>query len=285
MKAPASIAACQSGLFSSGNIMDLGTNDLLVTVENGIGIVTMNRPERRNALSNEMTLLMPSVLQELARNPAVGCVVLTGAGGAFCAGGDIKNMASVASNLTLESGYDRLRADMEIGAWLHEMPKPTIAMVRGAAAGAGFSFALACDIRIVSEKSKLTAAFANVAFSGDHGASYFLTQIVGSARAREILLFPEIMDGRRAFELGLVSQVVPDEKLEETAMALARRAADGPQVAYRYMKRNLNAAETQPLRQILDLEAYHMTRCRFTDDHKIAIAAYANNMSPKFVGR
>ncbi len=261
------------------------TDHLLVNIEDGIATVIMNRPERRNALSNEMTLELPQLLSDLARDRKVGCVVLTGAGGAFCAGGDIKNMADAASSVSLETGSERLRADMEAGAWLHEMPKPTIAMLRGAVAGAGLSFALACDVRIASEKTKMTSAFANVAFSGDHGASYFLTKMVGSAKAREIMLFPEVMDGRRAFELGLVNQVVADEKLEEMVMTLARRAAKGPQIAYGYMKRNLNAAETQNLRQVLDLEAYHMTRCRFTEDHKIATQAFADNKPPVFVGR
>jgi 2-(1,2-epoxy-1,2-dihydrophenyl)acetyl-CoA isomerase len=165
------------------------------------------------------------------------------------------------------------------------MPKPTIAMVRGAAAGAGLSIALACDLRVAGESAKFATAFARVGYSGDFGGSWFLTQLVGTAKARELYYTAEIVDAKTAAQLGIVNRVVPDEKLEDETMTLARKLANGPRVALRYMKRNMNAAETQPLAQCLDLEAMHHTRTGFTEDHKEATKAFVEKREPIFKGR
>ncbi|MCG8690833.1 MAG: enoyl-CoA hydratase-related protein, partial [Minwuiales bacterium] len=137
------------------------TNDLLETVENGVATLTMNRPDRLNAMSSAMLKAMLEALPRLAEDPDVGVVVLTGAGKGFCAGGDVKAMAEGTefAETSLEGKAQSLRSSMEISRWLHEMPKPTIAMVRGAAAGAGLSLALACDMRVASENTKFTTAF------------------------------------------------------------------------------------------------------------------------------
>jgi 2-(1,2-epoxy-1,2-dihydrophenyl)acetyl-CoA isomerase len=214
-------------------------------------------------------------------------VVVTGAGRGFCAGGDVKAMAEGTEmpGTTLEERAQGLRASMEVSRWLHEMPKPTIAMVRGAAAGAGLSIALACDLRVAGDSARFATAFARVGYSGDFGGSYFLTQLVGTAKARELYYTAEIVDAQQALGLGLVNRVVPDARLEGETMALAQRIARGPRVALRYMKRNMNAAETGTLKELLDLEAWHHTRTGMTDDHREAARAFVDKREPTFKGR
>ncbi len=262
------------------------SDTLIETVEDGVAVLTMNRPDRRNAMNQEMLAAMREVLPRLARDKDVGCVVLTGANGAFCAGGDVKGMA--ASNnqeRILEEQIQDLRTNMEVSAWLHEMPKPTIAIVRGAAAGAGLSLALACDLRVAADTAKITTAFANVGFSGDFGGSYFLTKILGTARARELYYLPRVLSGDEAAALGLVNQAVADAEAEATGMDMARRIAAGPRIAYRYMKRNMNAAEYVSMRDALDYEASGHARCGLTEDHKNAAIAFAEKRQPVFAGR
>ena len=263
------------------------SQDLLETVKDGVAVLTMNRPDRLNALSGEMLDTMLEALPRLADDPNVGCIVLTGAGRGFCAGGDVKAMAEgrEMSGDTLEERAQGLRSKMETSRWLHEMPKPTIAMVRGAAAGAGLSLALACDVRIAGESAKFGTAFARVGYSGDFGGSYYLTQLVGTAKARELYYTAELVDARHALELGLVNRVVADDRLEEETLLLAAKIARGPRVAYRYMKRNLNAAENGTLKDLLDLEAWHHTRTGQTDDHREATKAFVEKREPVFRGR
>jgi len=263
------------------------SQDLLETVKDGVAVLTMNRPDRLNALSGEMLDTMLEALPRLADDPNVGCIVLTGAGRGFCAGGDVKAMAEgrEMSGDTLEERAQGLRSKMETSRWLHEMPKPTIAMVRGAAAGAGLSLALACDLRIAGESAKFGTAFARVGYSGDFGGSYYLTQLVGTAKARELYYTAELVDARHALELGLVNRVVADDRLEEETLLLAAKIARGPRVAYRYMKRNLNAAENGTLKDLLDLEAWHHTRTGQTDDHREATKAFVEKREPVFRGR
>jgi 2-(1,2-epoxy-1,2-dihydrophenyl)acetyl-CoA isomerase len=174
---------------------------------------------------------------------------------------------------------------METSRWLHEMPKPTIAMVRGPAAGAGLSLAMACDMRVASDTARFGTAFARVGYSGDFGGSYYLTQLVGTAKARELYFTADLLDAQQALALGLVNRVVPDARLEEETMALASRLARGPRVAYRYMKRNMNAAESAGLKEMLDLEAWHHTRTGMTEDHREAARAFVEKREPQFKGR
>jgi len=172
-----------------------------------------------------------------------------------------------------------------VSRWLHEMPKPTIAMVRGAAAGAGLSIALACDLRIASDSARFGTAFARVGYSGDFGGSWFLTRLVGTAKARELYYTAELLDAAQALALGMVNRVVPDARLEDETMALAHKIASGPRVAFRYMKRNMNAAEHDSLADHLDLEAWHHTRTGMTEDHREAARAFVEKREPVFKGR
>lgn len=261
--------------------------DLIESVKDGVAVLTMNRPDRLNALSRPMLDAMLEALARLAEDGAVGVVVLTGAGRGFCAGGDVKAMAEGGETMgvTLEERAQALRSRMETSRWLHEMPKPTIAMVRGAAAGAGLSLAMACDMRIASDSARFGTAFARVGYSGDFGGSFFLTQLVGTAKARELYYTADLVDAQEAHRIGLVNRVVPDARLEEETMALASRLARGPRIAYRYMKRNMNAAESGTLKDLLDLEAWHHSRSGMTEDHREAARAFVEKREPVFKNR
>jgi 2-(1,2-epoxy-1,2-dihydrophenyl)acetyl-CoA isomerase len=263
------------------------STDLIERVKDGVAVLTLNRPDRLNAMSRPMLDALLEALPRLAEDPAVGVVVLTGAGRGFCAGGDVKAMAegNELGGQTMEERAQALRSRMETSRWLHEMPKPTIAMMRGPAAGAGLSLAMACDMRIASDTVKLGTAFARVGYSGDFGGSYYLTQLVGTAKARELYFTADLLDAQQALGLGLVNRVVADARLEEETMALASRLARGPRVAYRYMKRNMNAAESASLQEMLDLEAWNHTRTGMTEDHREAARAFVEKREPQFKGR
>ena len=263
------------------------TQDLLVSVENRVATLTMNRPDRRNALSPAMLDAMLEALGNAADDSAIGAVVLTGAGGAFCAGGDVKAMAEGTefSETGLEGKTRALRRSMETARLLHEMPKPTLAAIPGAAAGAGLSLALACDLRIAAETAKITTAFARVAYSGDFGGSWFLSKIVGTAKARELYYLAPIMTGAEAAAAGVVNRAAPEAEFDAVVRETANALANGPAIALGYMKRNMNAAEHLPLAACLDQEALHHTRCGMTDDHKEAAAAFVAKRAPVFHGR
>ncbi|HEX4994403.1 MAG TPA: enoyl-CoA hydratase [Methylomirabilota bacterium] len=263
------------------------STDLLEQVKDGVAVLTLNRPDRLNAMSRPMLDALLEALPRLAEDPGVGVVVLTGAGRGFCAGGDVKAMAegNELGGQTMEERAQALRSRMETSRWLHEMPKPTIAMMRGPAAGAGLSLAMACDMRVASDTVKLGTAFARVGYSGDFGGSYYLTQLVGTAKARELYFTADLLDAQQALGLGLVNRVVADARLEEETMALASRLARGPRVAYRYMKRNMNAAESASLKDMLDLEAWNHTRTGMTEDHREAARAFVEKREPQFKGR
>jgi 2-(1,2-epoxy-1,2-dihydrophenyl)acetyl-CoA isomerase len=267
------------------------TDHLLESFADGIATLTMNRPEARNAMSGEMMVALDAAVRRLALDPEVRCVVLTGAGNAFCAGGDVKGQAQAAAarasgaTFSIEQRVYGLRSGMETSRLLHEMPKPTIAVIPGPAAGAGLSLALACDLRIAAADAKITTAFAKVGASGDYGGSYFLPRLVGAAKARELYFTADVISGQQAFELGLVNHVYPAAELAAAADALARKLAGMPTVAIGYMKRNLNAAGEASLAQVLDLEAEHMVRTMMTEDHAAAARAFVEKRAPEFKGR
>jgi 2-(1,2-epoxy-1,2-dihydrophenyl)acetyl-CoA isomerase len=264
------------------------SEELQYRLENRVAVLTLNRPERLNALTRDMMQALLVRLSDCVIDDAVGCVVLTGAGGAFCSGGDVRVQAKVAAEGTAqtpEQRTDTLRASMEASRLLHEMPKPTIAMVNGVAAGAGLSLALACDLRIAGRSARMTTAFAKVGLSGDYGGTWFLTQLVGTAKARELYFLSEVLDAARIEALGLANRVVADAELAAETMAVAERLGNGPSVALRYMKRNLNVAESGTLASGLDSEAYGMLRARASEDHKEAARAFVEKRPPVFGGR
>jgi len=270
------------------------TDHLLETHHNGVCTLTMNRPEARNAMSGSMMAALNEAIPRVAADPDVRCVVLTGAGSAFCAGGDVKGFAADAGGS--EGGSDRpepsleqrvhgLRQGMDISRQLHEMPKPTLAIIPGPAAGAGLSLALACDLRFALNTAKITTAFSKIGASGDYGGSYFLPYLVGAAKARELYFTADIITGQQAYEMGMVSKVAAADSFEAESIAFAEHLAGLPTVAVGYMKKNLNMAQHGSLSDVLDLEAMHMMRCFMTDDHKEAAVAFVNKQAPVFKGR
>jgi 2-(1,2-epoxy-1,2-dihydrophenyl)acetyl-CoA isomerase len=282
---------------SERRVIETGTEDLLAHVEDRVAVITMNRPERRNALSGPMLVGLESVLAQAEVATDVACVVLTGAGGAFCAGGDVKGMAGTdrenakpsatkAPPTTDEAIHRQRLSQRGTAGKLYSMPKPTIASLPGAAAGAGLSLALACDLRIAAESVILTTAFAKVGFSGDYGGTYFMSKLIGAAKARELYMLSDRLDGIEAERLGLINRLVPDDALEKETLALAHRLAHGPSVAYRYIKENLNRAlEGGTLGECLDLEATHHVHAAQTADHKNAAKAFVEKRKPVFEGR
>ncbi len=271
--------------------IDTGTDHLLARVEDRVATLTMNRPERRNAFSGEMLTGMARALEEAETASDVGCVVLTGAGGAFSAGGDVKGMNERNAGSGESPGIDarihaqRLSQRATAGR-IYTMPKPVIAALPGAAAGAGFALAMACDLRVASANALLLTSFARVGFSGDWGGTFFATQVVGSARARELYYLSERVSAEEALRIGLVNRVVPAGELEKATHELALRLAHGPAVAYRYMKENLNrAASGADVFECLDLEATHHVHTGLTEDHREAARAFVEKREPTFKGR
>jgi len=260
-------------------------HELLETVTDRVATLTLNRPDRLNALSTSIMDGLLEALPRLGADPAIAVVVLTGAGRGFCAGGDVKSMAEGSSQMGVQDAVQRLRSRMEVSRLLHEIPKPTIAMVNGPAAGAGLAMALACDLRIAAESARFITAFVKVGFSGDFGGSYFLSKLIGTGRARELYYSGEPLDAKQALALGVVNKVVPDSELLETTMTYARRIAAGPSIALGLMKKNLNAAESGTLSELLDLEALHQIQTGRTEDHKEAARAFVEKRAPVFKGR
>jgi 2-(1,2-epoxy-1,2-dihydrophenyl)acetyl-CoA isomerase len=239
-----------------------------------------------------MLSAMASVLAQVEADEAVGCVVLTGAAGAFCAGGDVKGMAARASgngsgaSVSVDAAIHRQRLSQRATSGrLWAMPKPTIAAIGGPAAGAGLSLALSCDLRYAVPGAVLTTAFAKVAFAGDYGGTWFLTQLVGPAVAKELYYFSDRLTAEDARKLGIVNGIFPAEDFEREVMARARRLATGPSIAYRYMKENLNRAVTGDLGDCMDLEVTHHTHTAFTEDHREAAQAFVDKREPQFRGR
>ena len=265
------------------------SQDLIESFEAGIATLTMNRPEARNAFTREMMDALSEALPRLAVDPAVRLVVVTGTGNAFCAGGDVKsfakNVAAAPAALSFDTKVTDLRARMEVARWLHEMPKPTLAVIPGPAAGAGLSVALACDLRIAADDAKLTTAFSKIGLSGDFGGSYFLNHLVGAARAREMYFTGQVITGAQAQRIGLVNRAVPAAQLADAARAWAAELAALPTVAVGYMKRNLNTGLRGSLSDVLDAEALHMIRTFETEDHKGAAVAFVEKRAPSFKGR
>ncbi len=265
------------------------SQDLLETIDKGIATLTMNRPDSRNSLSRELMSGLAQALARLANDSSVRVVVLTGAGRAFCSGGDVKGFAKAAAGGAATSSFDHkvndLRARMDVSRLLHEMPKPTLAVIPGPAAGAGLSLALACDMRIAADDAKLTTAFSKVGLSGDFGGSYFLNHLVGSAMARELYFTAKVLRADEAQKIGMINRVVPYEQLAQAANEYAMELASLPTIAVGYMKRNLNTALRGTLSDTLDSEAIHMIRTFETEDHKSAAAAFVEKRPPQFNGR
>lgn len=267
----------------------MATEELKVEVKNRVGILTMNRPDKLNALTPAMGVAAVEALREFAANPEVGAVVLTGAGRGFCAGGDVSAMLSRnelgAGGATYEQRVDRLR---EGHAWpwlLYTIPKVTIAVINGPVAGAGLGLALSCDLRIASDQARFGTAYALVGYGGDYGVTWQLTQLVGQAKAKELFFLPDMISAEEAFRINLINRIAPHEKLWDEAMAVAERIASGPLISYRYMKANINMSTTVDFHTMLDREAETHNRCGQTADHQEGVRAFMEKRPPQFCGR
>src|SRR5256885_11807589 len=245
--------------------IETGTDELLCAIRDRVAIITLNRPQARNSLSDHLTPALRTMIRTCGENPDVGVLLITGAGTAFCAGGDVKGMGAHRDKKKLEMPHDERVADLQerqrlLTGALASVRKPTIAALPGPAVGAGLAIAMACDIRIAAQSAFLATGYLNVALSGDYGIAWLLTRLVGTSRARELMFTAERVTAARCEAIGLVNRVVPDEKLQEEAFALAKTMAGGPTIALRYMKDNLDKALLSDFATARDHEADRMIR-------------------------
>ena len=259
---------------------------LLSSIEGRVLTLTMSRPEKLNALTKELHAQLLEAVTHASTDRSVGCVVLTGAGTAFCSGGDLGGASQSAEQQRpiQEDRADSLLHHGETTRLLHSMSKPTIAMINGAAAGAGLALALACDLRIMSRTAVLTTSYVKVGLCGDLGVSYFLTHLVGPARARELLFMSPKLDAETALRWGLANRIAEPDGLSAATLEVATQLAEAPAIAIRYMKQNLLRAATQTLPEIIESEAFGMARCGRTQDAKEAALAFREKRRPKFTG-
>jgi enoyl-CoA hydratase/carnithine racemase len=271
--------------------LDTGSSEVLAEQRGGVLVLTLNRPEARNALSDTLTPALRRMVAVAGERDDVRALLVTGAGSAFCAGGDVKGMGTPSSSArttprSFEEAVEQLRVREEtLTGALYELPKPTLAALPGPAAGAGLSLALACDLRIAAESAFVTTGFANVGLAGDYGSSFFLTRLVGSAKARELFFSAERVSAAECERLGIVNRVVPDAELRPEALAWAERLAAGPTATFALMKRNLDLALHADLHAVLAQEAENTVRSAQTRDHKEAVQAFVQKRRPKFEGR
>ena len=253
--------------------IDTGTTELLCSVRDGVALITLNRPEARNALSDKLTPALRTQIRERGEDAGVGAILITGAGTAFCSGGDVKGMGGRGprGQMTFEERLSDLR-------WRQ-------AALTGAAAGAGLAIALACDIRIAAQSAFVSTGYAKVGLSGDYGIAWLLTRAVGSARARELMFTADRVDAERCERIGLVNRVVPDDKLRDEAFEFAKSLANGPRVALRNMKDNLDDALHIDYPTALHREAERLVQASRTADHKEAVQAFVEKRKPVFVGK
>jgi len=263
----------------------------------GVALITLNRPDSLNAMSDDLVLQLGEYLEECERDRAVRCVALTGAGRGFCAGGDVRGMQS-RNEQSREGGgegrnpitvLDRLTAGLRRSheattLRLHTMAKPTVALVNGVAVGAGLSLCLGADIRIASDRARFGTAFRNVGLSGDFGGTYLLPRLVGMGRAREMYFTAEIIDAAKALETGLVNRVVPHEELMARGLEFCAKLASGPTAAFGRMKENLNLGETETLDALLHQEALLMRISGLSEDSREAVRAFMEKREPQFKG-
>ena len=258
--------------------------DLLESIDDGVATLTLNRPEALNALSMEIRHGLLEAMERLAEDDSVACVILTGAGRGFSAGGDVKSMGERAAR-GFEYRARSIQNSHRIPMMMRTFPKPIIGMINGVAVGAGLSMALACDLRVAARSARFGTGFLKIGLSGDWGGSWTLTRLVGTAKARELYLLGDMISADEALSCGMVNRVVDDADLLAATMTMARRIAALPRVTVGYTKKNLFAAETESFATVLDMEAFHQARCSQTEDHREAVAAFKEKRKPVFKGR
>jgi 2-(1,2-epoxy-1,2-dihydrophenyl)acetyl-CoA isomerase len=254
---------------------------IAITKQGGIATVLLNRPDKLNALSAGMYHELAEAFAALGHDDEARVVVLTGAGRAFCAGGDVGSMG----NYDVVTGRKRSKSHQRMILALHHLEKPVIAAVRGPAAGIGCSMALACDLIVASDSAYFLMAFKNVGIPPDGGAVYFLTQHLGVARAKELVYSARKLPAAEARDMGIVAKVVPDDRLEAEVQALAADIAGSATYALTLAKRMFQSMYTPTLEQLLELEVLAICGARLTHDHKEGVAAFKEKRKPRFQGR
>jgi enoyl-CoA hydratase/carnithine racemase len=270
-------------------VINTGTGELLCEIRERVAVITLNRPEARNSLSDHLTPALRTMIRTCGENPDVGALLITGAGTAFCSGGDVKGMGAHRKQSTLDMSFDERVADLQerqrlLTGALVAVRKPTIAALPGPAAGAGLAIAMACDIRIAAQSAFVSTGYLRVGLSGDYGIAWLLTRLVGTARARELMFTADKVEASRAEAIGLFNRVVPDDRLQDEAFAMARGMAQGPTLALRYMKDNLDEALAFDFTTARDHEAERLIRTTMTADHREAVQAFIEKRKPNFKG-
>lgn len=249
-------------------------------VRDAVAIVTLDRPEKLNALTVDMREALGTAFENAARDPAVRAVLLQASGKAFCASGDVGKMG----DFTPASGRELLKLAHRMVRNLANIEKPVVAAVRGAVAGIGWSMALACDMVIASETARFTQVFRHVGLVPDGGAVYFLTQHLGLLRAKELVYSGRRIDAQEAFSLGLVNRVVADDELDSVALARAQELANGPTFALGMAKKMFKLMYQPDLETLLDAEAWAQGLALLTDDHKEGVQAFFDKRAARFKG-
>ena len=264
------------------------SDPILFDLNNKVLTITLNIPEKLNPVGDSMTGPAIERLRSAANDPAIGAIVLTGSGRAFCAGGDVGNMAGGPGDVmpeTFEGKVEHQRWRHEFPELLHSTPKVTIAAVNGYAMGAGLGLASSCDLRLASDAAKFGTAFANVGCGGDFGTTWQLTRLLGEAKAKELFFLPDIIDANEALRVGLVNRVLPADGFMAGVREVAEKLANGPLVSFRWMKENINQSSQLDFKAMLDKEAVSHLRCGETEDHKEGVAAFMEKRTPIFQGR
>ena len=260
----------------------MGYQTLLVERTGPLATITLNRPDARNAIDLTMRQELVAALDEVEADAAARVLILTGSGGHFCAGGDVKTMRQ--RRQTAAEGRARVQMLNTMVLRLVDFPRPTIAMVDGYAVGAGTNLALCCDLVVASDRAKFGELFNKIGLVPDGGGTWLLSRLVGLARAKELIFTGDVFDAGEAARIGLVNRVVPVGELEKVTRALAEKIAGGPPAVVRLAKHMVNRAATSDLAAALDLEAYSQGLAIASDDHQEGLAAFFDKRPPKFTG-
>ena len=259
-------------------------SDVLFELENKVLTIKFNRPDKLNPIGDTIIPYAIDRIKEAVTDSGVGAIVVTGAGRAFCAGGDVSGMSEQYEEKMFDHSVQKLRNDQELPRLLHSVPKVTIAAVNGFAMGAGLGLATSCDLRLASAGAKFGTAYANVGYGGDYGTTWNLTRLLGEAKAKELFFLPDVIDAEEALRIGLVNRVLPAETFMKDAQEVAQRIANGPLVSYRWMKENINQSSVVDFETMLDKESVTHTLCGATEDHQEGVTAFMEKRQPSFKG-
>jgi 2-(1,2-epoxy-1,2-dihydrophenyl)acetyl-CoA isomerase len=260
----------------------MSQSQILYEVTDRVGVITLNRPEVMNAFGGAMREDLLTLLQQAEESKNVRCVVITGAGKAFCAGGDIASMAEMQDKNDGSVIPQRMKIGSQVVNLIRTMAKPVIAAINGAAAGAGINLALACDMRFAAESARFSESFVKIALVPDWGGTYLLTQLVGTAKAMELMMTGDRIDAAEAFRVGILNRVIPDDTFREEVMTFARQLASGPANALAHIKRATYIGATGTLTDALQYEVQAQETLFLADDAREGMRAFLEKRAAKF---